>query len=486
MTSDAGQRCPKCGTRTEGALPPGALCPTCGSRLDTPAEDPPAGVGRGGIILAACISIVALGFAVGSAWVIAWKLESYAQAQTALQRNTATLQTEIQSLTLEHRELTKAAARGAEETIQLREGFDKVREQVLDATRAVESLGRTSSSPAVARWVEYADNPVFTRDGPISYPWVVYDAQRFGQETGPYYKMWYDTSDDGVNPNLNCRVGLAASPDGIHWTDLGVVRRQNDSFAGHPCVLYSPTRFGNDKGHAYRLYYWDGQNRVLADESDDGVSWRPIADFTVITEAIRDRARTGNDLYSMQVSCDDGGTPADPRDDSYQGWVDFSGRLHLITSADGVHWRSPALRLHPSNDVVVTSACSAFRSFGRTFHLFFGYGDQTFAGGTPAGEGIAYLEVQALERDALPVFPSPPRIFHVTDGVPWRSFITMCPCVVYDADSFSGHGDRVHYKMWLAGVSRDKKSAIGYATLRAELPGPSSPGAKDPAGRGNP
>jgi hypothetical protein len=45
----------------------------------------------------------------------------------------------------------------------------------------------------------------------------------------------------------------------------------------------------------------------------------------------------------------------------------------------------------------------------------------------------------------------------------------MGPCVLYDPDGFSGHGDRVPYKMWFSGVGSNKVSGIGYATFRGDL-----------------
>jgi len=373
--------------------------------------------------------------------------------------------------------LSDAATRRQQQSLKLLDAVERTQDQLSALTKSLDSL----SAPAQmekAQWVEYQKNPVFTRDGPAAHPFVVYDVAQFGEGTnGAFYKMWYDQCDDGVTPMDKTWIGLAVSPDGVRWTDLGELKRpgvdRNNpedwrQYIGHPCVLYDVHGFGRG-GLPYRLYYpgWDG---IRLEESRDGLTWQP-ADAPIFThDDVPEEPTFRGPMHGLYASYDDGGTPTDPRDDMFFGWIDYSGRPFIVCSRDGVRWQMPGTLLFDGFGAgMVTSVFSVHREAGGIMHIFYSYGDNAFESPAPAGEGIAYLQARTLNQRTLPLMPARP-IFHASDKVAWRSVVTMCPCVVYDADAFSGHGDRAYYKMWYHGVGPDHRSGIGYATLQGAVP----------------
>lgn len=86
-----------------------------------------------------------------------------------------------------------------------------------------------------------------------------------------------------------------------------------------------------------------------------------------------------------------------------------------------------------------------------------------YSGGQSASnEGIGYA--QSTDGITWTKYGSNP-IKHITDGVAWRTTRTYTPRVLYDASSFSGHGEAVQLKMWWAGRSAAGNIAIGYSGM---------------------
>ncbi|MBM3217030.1 choice-of-anchor D domain-containing protein, partial [Candidatus Poribacteria bacterium] len=122
-------------------------------------------------------------------------------------------------------------------------------------------------------WTKYASNPVFTKSGSEMHSGSVI-------KDGSTYKLWYHAYFGGSDPY----IGYATSPDGISWTDQGVVLDQGSSGAtdtnsvGEPSVL--------KRNGQYEMWY-AGVNAsnvqtINYATSGDGVTWTKYASNPVL------------------------------------------------------------------------------------------------------------------------------------------------------------------------------------------------------------
>jgi len=338
--------------------------------------------------------------------------------------------------------------------------------------KAVLPKDRAPSDPAEkSEWLEYPGNPVFTTDGAAAWPWVVYDAQQFGEgKNGPFYKLWYDRFDDGLDPwHGPLSIGLAVSKDGVKWADLGQIKRPGHgerAFAGHPCVLYNRAGFGR-KAAPYRLYYWNGKG-VSLEESADGVTWdaakaRRVIDATVCG------GKGWESIYAVGVTYNDNGTPETPDDDQFIAAANLHGQPVALCSQDGIRWERPHY-LYGGERRMLFTFLSMLRVRDGPYQIFYSFHDGEHQGTVPGGAAIGGVVAKSITEGVVPFSP-PITIFHIRDRTPWRNAVTMCPCVIYDPKKFSGHGDGALCKMWFAGGDDRRRSGIGYAVFASRTVG---------------
>jgi predicted GH43/DUF377 family glycosyl hydrolase len=336
-------------------------------------------------------------------------------------------------------------------------------------------MANLTVAPTPCDWVEYSNNPVFGQGLPgggamAYYPKVIYDANQFsGHDNTAYYKMWFG-SDNGTGTR---QIGYAESADGINWTagPNPVIRLMTGS--NHPLVKYRPDGFGN--GIFYKMWYEDTAYVNSIDalryaESTDGIIWsndQPLTQdgtYPLVTNTWPDW-NTGSygpcDIIynpSGSNSLDDSNLWKNKYVMYYMGSDGTNEAIGLAYSADGTHWKryvnNPILSPGGAADWDNTGVgyCSVINLSGN-WQMWYG-------GGPNTNYGIGY----ATSPDGIFWQKSPGNpIFHKNDGISWRNLRTYTPWVVYDATSFSGHGDAYHYKMWFSGTSVSDNYSIGYA-----------------------
>ena len=325
-------------------------------------------------------------------------------------------------------------------------------------------------------WNELARNPIFgegRNDGPKAYyPSVLFDKHGFAagrDRRGPFnYRMWYGTS--------NGQTGLAVSNNGLRWRDLGVVLPTGY----HATVKYFQRAFrGADSGQRpsaermhYRVWYWDPNTSLYSvaamryAESPDGASWhndQPVQNGAVeiVTGALSDWNR------GTYGPCD---VLYDPHADAplamyYNGTTGGDEAIGLAHSSDGITWTGYDGDGDGAADPVLSGTYAAgdwdfdyvgratvIRSGRRRYEMWYSGGDGAL------NQGIGY----AVSRDGQNwVRDAQNPIFHVDDGVVWRTERSYTPAVLL--------AHRNSDKMWFAGRS-DEETSIGYAEGRRRRP----------------
>jgi hypothetical protein len=328
-----------------------------------------------------------------------------------------------------------------------------------------------ASAQGPGSWTEHAGNPVFGQGlgGPKAYyPSVLYDGDSFsGHGASAQYKMWYGTS--------GSQTGLAASDDGINWTDYGVV--MTDGY--HATVEYYPAGFtGANTGGTpssaimyYRMWYWDVSalydvSAIGYTESPDGVSWYNYQSCQNGAVPIV----SGGDPWWNRGSygpCDVLYNPGASNTGTdwtftmyYDGTTGGDEAIGLGFSADGITWTGYDADSDGKADPVLNGTYNSgdwdYNYVSRATIIKNADDDYEmwYSGGTGAmNHGIGY----ATSPDGIHwIRDGGNPIFHKGDGVGWRDSRTYCPAVLKDGSS---------YKMWLAGKDGETGDySIGYAT----------------------
>ncbi len=341
-------------------------------------------------------------------------------------------------------------------------------------------------------WSEYAVNPVFDPAQKVYYPTVIYDANAFGHSQGdvisaslpytyvvtPYYKMW--TARSSANQGLQ----FVYSDDGLNWHQFdGGAQLPGLAPQGyHSRVLYDAGGFGGS-GYYYKIWYWDpsvsiyGITAVRTADSTDGLVWANDQALTqsltmpLITGASSgwNRGSYGPVDVLYDPSAINSGT--DPFDYSFVMYYDATTggfeQVGLGYSADGVFWTrygdGPVLSSGSDTWGDPTPWDSSYVGTGTVIKDASGVYRFWYSGGTTAlHHGIGY----AVSADGIHWSKSLDNpIFHINDGVSYRTARTYTPMVVRSTGGFDGHGPAAEYKMWFTADDGSNR-AIGYAQLR--------------------
>jgi hypothetical protein len=319
-------------------------------------------------------------------------------------------------------------------------------------------------SPEYVTWQQYSTNPVFDPPNPTEnayYPSIIFD--------GTTYYMWYD---DGSGTRFT------TSADGISWPSGAVCTGLTN--ARHAVVKWVGTE--------YRVWYWDSSqlysiNDIRTAESLNGVAWfndsaiAQVGGATVIAGNPDAHWNSGSygpcDVFYNPTGS---GTIITPVVAAtvwqnkfvmyYDGTTGGLENIGVAVSADGITWRgyndgaAPVLAhgeaLTDDWDYGFATFCSVQLIDGK-YHMWYSGGQST------SHEGIGYA--QSTDGVTWTKYTSNP-IMHVSDGVQWRLDRTYTPRVLYDASSFSGHGESAQLKMWYNGVDvPDGNYVLGYARI---------------------
>jgi len=313
--------------------------------------------------------------------------------------------------------------------------------------------------------------------GSAYYPSVIYDANGFGTAT-PEYKMWYS---DG-----NGSVFLATATDGVAWgTPTTMAGLAN---AHHTQVVYDANCFGITPCNAgtakYRMWFWDigaptiySISSMATAESADGINWTGQTAVTQNPSAklIQDpdsgtgwnRGTYGPVNVFYQSGAINTGT--EPFNYSYVMYYDGTDGSHEYTglaySTDGLNWNAYSV-----NPVLQGSSSGAWDCYSSVygtiykdsagFHYFYSGKGQDDGSGNCADtasnnfDGISYAsstDGKTWVKDAKP-------IFHISDGVSYRSGRIYTPSVINDGSGIL----RMYFSVTDASGTPKK---IGYATL---------------------
>lgn len=305
---------------------------------------------------------------------------------------------------------------------------------------------------------EYPTNPVYS-PGRAYYPSIIYDPLHFDDTYAggdPYYKMWY-TASGGIE--------LAYSADGIIWNTYGLVSGLLAT-THHVQVIYDRNGFGGTPTH-YKMYFWDTSHlyslaALKYAESPDGITWTwssltqdataplvtgihpdwnrgtygPIDIFyNPSGAAVLDDVNLWNNRYIMY----------------YDGTTGGIEQVGLAYSANGTHWKrystGPVLPITPG------AWDSAYTGFGTViplsdgFHFFYSGGQHAMH------EGIGY----AFSEDGISWEKRADPLFHIHDGVAWRSQRCYTPAVLVRVQS-----GVLCFHLWFTGDNGGTR-AIGYA-----------------------
>jgi hypothetical protein len=309
-----------------------------------------------------------------------------------------------------------------------------------------------------SQFSEYPANPIYS-PGRAYYPTVIFDSLHFGDTYAgglPYYKMWY-SSLGGVD--------LAYSPDGITWNTYGPVAGLL-STAHHVHVLYDRNGFGGTSIH-YKMWFWDtSQLYSLAAlkyaESTDGITWV----WSALTQDATSPLVTGvhpdwnrgtygpvDVFYNAagSASLDDATIWNNRYVMYYDGTTGGIEQVGLAYSVNGTHWK----RYGPGPILPITPGAwdSAYVGFGSViplpdgFHFFYSGGQHAMH------EGIGY----AFSEDGISWEKADDPLFHVNDGIAWRSTRCYTPSVLVKLEQGA-----VCFHMWFTGEDASTR-AIGYA-----------------------
>ncbi|MBU7013534.1 MAG: hypothetical protein HXS52_11150 [Theionarchaea archaeon] len=334
----------------------------------------------------------------------------------------------------------------------------KIRGTVLSLALVMLLLMFCSIQNGEPSFTEYGANPIFSL-GRAYYPTVVFDLQHFDDiyaQGTPYHKMWY-TSSSGID--------LAYSEDGMVWHQLGSVSGLTSAHHAH--VVYDSNGFGGTSIR-YKMWFWDTSVSIYTlsalkyAQSSDGVNWSVLplsqdATSPLVTgvhpdwnrgtygpvdvfynpwgSSILEDTEIWENKYVMYYDCTTGGIE----------------QVGLAYSANGLHWKRygdvPVLPITPG------AWDSSYAGFGSVipctdgFHFFYSGGQNSMH------EGIGY----AFSVDGITWEKAADPLFHITDGVSWRSERCYTPSVVLRL-----RGTYACFCMWFSGDDGESR-AVGYA-----------------------
>ena len=290
-------------------------------------------------------------------------------------------------------------------------------------------------------WVEDTNNPIYSPGHKAYYETIV--------KEGSAYTMWYASS---------AGVKVTTSTGGINW---GVASDcVGLTSANHPLV--------EKIGEAYRMWYWPGLSYSINDirtaTSNDGINWANDQAITQVgTSVVSGVASWNRGSYGpADVIYNPTGSESitEPTSEAtvwankfimyYDGTTGGTEDIGLAVSNDGVNWQGYNGGVAPvlagsggvgDWDRTYVSRCTVIKDGEDDYHMWFSGGDGRM------DHGIGYASsVDGINWDRDASNP----IFHMDDGVAWRTERTYCPMVIDD-------------QMWFSGKDAGGVYTIGYA-----------------------
>jgi len=346
---------------------------------------------------------------------------------------------------------------------QAREQFAKVQAELAKRRALLPAL---ESIPEATPWVKYYDNPVFGPGEPGSWESKSADCHTVGFYDNKYW-LWYV----GTPRNLNCQIGLATSPDGVHWTRhpenpvlrLGPAGSWDDSILICQHILFDEAR------KIFEMWYVGGNEAGVFGigyaSSTDGVHWTKYVGNPVmtVTESWEGTALEGQTLLKM--------------DGTYKMWyggikigTDVS-YIGYAESADGIHWTKYA-----GNPIISPAADDPLPWDGYSVDTPDVYHDgkvyQMYYRGWREEKGVSWIG-HATSVDGINWVrdPANPVFLTASAGGVWDNWQIYRARVFWGAETPDPQ-KLVVDRMWYTGRDRTLTSQIGLA-FRVRQPGES-------------
>ncbi len=324
------------------------------------------------------------------------------------------------------------------------------------AERAAGTLDEPPPPTFLDKWFKYYENPVL-RVGPGgAFDEKSADCQTIGWYDGQYV-MWYI----GTTWGLRCEMGVATSPDGIHWTKYAgnPVLRIGESGAWDGNILICQSVLYDKDEQLYKLWYVGASTQagfgIGYATSPDGFHWTKYAGNPVMTVS---QAWEYSDMEGQTVLK----TP-----DGYKMWYGSYSieteecKLGYAWSPDGVHWTkypgNPVFTPNPGHwDGYSVDTPDVFYDQNKgVYHMWYkGWNDPNgvgWIGHATSPDGIHW------ERD-----PLNPLIFTAPTKSEWDSYEVYRPRLSLGLGDLPG-GRAALNKMWFSGRNYSLRARVGYA-----------------------
>lgn len=195
----------------------------------------------------------------------------------------------------------------------------------------------------IQKWIKFYKNPVFNPGPPGSWEEKSVDCFSIGYYSGRYM-MWYV----GTPESLNCQIGVATSPDGLHWTKYpdNPVIRLGPKGSWDESILICQSVLYDQEEKVFKMWYIGGTPEGIFSiglaTSPDGFHWTKYPGNPVlrVTEPWEGTVMEAFTVLKTR--------------EGYKIWYggnDLSrdkAAIGYATSPDGINWVK-----HPSNPIFV-------------------------------------------------------------------------------------------------------------------------------------
>lgn len=307
----------------------------------------------------------------------------------------------------------------------------------------------------IQKWIKFYNNPVFNPGPRGSWEEKSVDCFSIGYYFGQYM-MWYV----GTPESLNCQIGLATSPDGIHWRKhpenpvirLGPKGSWDESILICQSVLY------DQEEKVFKMWYIGGTSEGVFSiglaTSPDGVHWTKYPGNPVlrVTEPWEGTVMEAFTVLKTK--------------EGYKIWYggnDLSrdkAAIGYATSPDGIHWVK-----HPGNPIFTPDTPNRWDGYSVSdpdvvyhdglYHMWY-KGWRKKGGNAWIGHATSFDGINWQRNPENPVL--------LTSSLPggWDNYEVYRPRVIIGEFLESGPYFTID-RMWFSGRNYSLRAQIGLA-----------------------
>ncbi len=318
-----------------------------------------------------------------------------------------------------------------------------------------EKLSLLALPPEMEKWIKFYGNPVFNPGPPGSWEEKSVDCFTIGYYFGQYM-MWYV----GTPESLNCQIGLATSPDGIHWTkhpDNPIIRL-GPKGSWDESILICQSVIYDQEEKLFKMWYIGGTPQGVFSiglaTSPDGVHWTKYAGNPVlrVTEPWEGTVMEAFTVLKTK--------------EGYKIWYggnDLSrdkAAIGYASSPDGITWVK-----HPDNPIFTPDLPTRWDGYSVSdpdiiyhdgiYHMWY-KGWKRKGGNAWIGHAISYDGINWERDEENPVL--------LTSSLPggWDNYEVYRPRVVLGQSPEGGPTFTIN-RMWYSGRNYSLTAQIGIA-----------------------